>query len=251
MLLQNEAPSVLLLQETKCENFQFPLTEVQDLGYNVAIFGQKSYNGVAILSKEPIEDITLGLPKFEDSEARYIEALTYFKSKAIKVASVYVPNGNPNGEEAENKVKPILSARFKYKLEFLSALKNRLQGQAKLAEHFVAGGDINVAPQDIDVYSVKNWEGKVCFLPEEKQKFASIINTGFSDAVRMLAGDSQVFSWYDYRTKGFETGKGLRIDHILTSPFSTDCLRHFKILNFYRGLQKPSDHVPIQIEMEI
>lgn len=250
-LLENEKPSVLLLQEIKCETGSFPLQELEECGYNFAIFGQKSYNGVAILSKEPIEDVKTGIPEFTCPEARYIEAITYHKGKVVKVASVYVPNGNPNGEEAKNNIKAILSKRFQYKLDFLNSLKSHLKHEISKHEHFIIGGDINIAPTNLDVYSVKNWEGKVCFLPEEKAKFQSILNLGYADAMRVLAKDMQIFSWYDYRTKGFDTGKGLRIDHLLTSPLSTDCLKNYKVLEYYRGLEKPSDHVPMQITLEI
>lgn len=250
-LLQKERPHAVLLQEIKCENEQFPLSEIQDLGYNCAIFGQKSYNGVAILSLDAIEDVQCGLTGFDDKEARYIKALTYFKGKALKVASVYVPNGNPNGEEAKNNIKAINSLRFKYKLDFLESLKLDLKNELIAGEHFIVGGDINVAPENLDVYNVKNWEGKVCFLPEEKAKFRSILNLGYSDGIRSLAGSAQIFSWYDYRTKGFDTGKGLRIDHFFTSPISTDCLKGYKILDYYRGKEKASDHVPIEISLEI
>ena len=251
ILLQKESPEVVLLQEIKCENSQFPFEVIEELGYNIAVFGQKSYNGVAILSKSQIEDIKCGLPEFKDEEARYIEAVTYLNSHAIKVASVYVPNGSATGEEAKNNVKAHKSSRFQYKLDFLDALKEHLKKEVALGEHFVVGGDINIAPENIDVYDVKRWEGKVCFLPEEKAKFKSILNLGYSDAIRVLAKNMQIFSWYDYRTKGFDTGKGLRIDHIITSPITTDSLINFGVLEFYRGLERPSDHVPMLIELKI
>jgi exodeoxyribonuclease III len=249
MLLQKESPAVVLLQEIKCENSQFPQNEIQDLGYNIAIFGQKSYNGVAILSKFPLEDIKYGIPNFEDKESRYIEAVTYFDNVAFKVASIYVPNGSATGEEAKKNIKAHKSNRFQYKLSFMDALKSYLKLEIEKGEHFAIGGDINIAPNDIDVYDVKRWEGKVCFLPEEKLKFHSILNLGFSDAVRVLADNKPIFSWYDYRTRGFDTGKGLRIDHIITSPSVTDSLKNYSILDFYRGLEKPSDHVPVLVEV--
>jgi exodeoxyribonuclease-3 len=251
LLLRNEKPNVVLLQEIKCEEHTFPFAELEEEGYNIAIFGQKSYNGVAILSKEPLEEVKKGFSHFETHESRYIECITYFKGTALKVASVYIPNGNPNGEEAKQNVKAIHSKRFEYKLDFIKAFRETLREELKNNEHFIVGGDINVAPADIDVYSVKNWEGKVCFLPEEKAEFRAILNLGYSDAIRSLAPNTQMFSWYDYRTKGFDTGKGLRIDHLLTSPKSTDALHGFKVLDYYRGLPKASDHVPMQIELKL
>ena len=249
-LLKNEAPSVVLLQEIKCEEQNFPFEEIQDCGYNIAIYGQKSYNGVAILSKTQIEDVNRGFEGFKEGEARFIEAVTYFKNKALKVASVYIPNGNPNGEDVKNNIKAINCERFKYKLSFLQNLRNHLKKELTSGEDYIIGGDINIAPEEIDVYSVKNWEGKVCFLPEERAEFRAILNLGYADAIRTLAPNTQVFSWYDYRTRGFETGKGLRIDHFLTSPKSTDKLHNYKILEYYRGLEKASDHVPIEINLE-
>lgn len=247
LLLKNESPDVVLLQEIKCENSAFPLLEIQDAGYNVCFCGQKSYNGVAIISKNPFEEVATKIPNFEDAEARYIEAITYYKNTPIRVASVYVPNGQPTGDEAKTNIKAVNSKRFKYKLDFLEALKQHMTSYIYNTEYFIVGGDINVAPFDIDVYSVKNWEGKVCFLPQEKALVRGIINAGFSDCVRLLAPDNQMFSWYDYRTGGFATGKGLRIDHIFSSPGFTDKLKGYKILDYYRGLEKPSDHVPVEV----
>jgi exodeoxyribonuclease-3 len=249
LLLKQENPDIVLLQEIKCVDLQFPSDAISEAGYNFAIFGQKTYNGVAILSKMPIEDVSRGLPHFEDGESRYIEALTYLGKTAIKVASVYVPNGSPTGEEAKTRIKPQSSARFQYKLNFLDALKNHIKNQ--VSQSFVFGGDMNVSPADIDVYNVANWEGKISFLPEEKAKIKSILNLGYADGIRLLAGNLQIFSWYDYRTRGFDTGKGLRIDHIYTSPLITDFLSGFKVLDYYRGLEKPSDHVPMQIDIKI
>lgn len=251
LLLTNENPDVVLLQETKSEDVTFPITEIEDAGYNVCFFGQKSYNGVAILSKNPIESVIRGLPNFEDTEARYIEAVTYYKNHAIKVASVYVPNGQPTGEEAKITIKATESKRFKYKLGFLESLKTHLQSSVDAQEVFLIGGDINVAPFDLDVYSVKNWTGKVCFLPEEKALVRSIINLGFADTLRILAPQAQLFTWYDYRTKGFETGKGLRIDHIYCSPFASSYLNSYKVLEYYRGLEKASDHVPFEVSLNL
>lgn len=249
LLIKTENPDILLLQEIKCEEVNFPKIFFQDFGYNVAIFGQKSYNGVAVLSKNQIEDIKKGFNGL--NEARYIEAITYFNNKALKVASIYVPNGNPNGIEAKQNINPQEGERFRIKLNFLEDLYNKLKDDLKNNDHFILGGDINVAPEDIDVYSVKNWQGKICFLPQEKQRFKAILNLGYADAIRTLAKEAQVFSWYDYKTRGFETGRGLRIDHFLTNPITTDILKSYKMLDYYRGLSKPSDHVPIQILLDI
>lgn len=246
LLLRQENPSCVLLQETKCEDKDFPFQEIQDLGYNVKTFGQKSYNGVAILSKERIEDVKMGL---SGDDARYIESVTYFNGKAFKLASVYVPNGNPNGEEAKRNIKPSTSERFKYKLQFLDALGKRMDEEHNQSECFIVGGDINIAPEDVDVYSVRNWEGKVCFLPEEKLKFKEILDSKYKDAVRHMAGEKQVFSWYDYKTNGFNAGRGLRIDHFFVPSILEDKLKSYAILEHYRGLERPSDHVPIQIEL--
>lgn len=247
-LLKNESPDTILLQETKCEDRDFPFTEIEEYGYNCATFGQKSYNGVAILSKGPLEDIQKGLSVWG---ARYLEAITYAGNKIMKIASVYVPNGGASSEEVKIKVKNSESKNFKYKMDFLDELYNMMQKEIKTCDPFIIGGDINIAPYELDVYSAKAMEGQICFLPEERKKFKAFINLGYTDTIRMMCGQQKIFSWYDYRNGALDTGKGLRIDHFLTSPIVTDRASGYKVLDEYRNLQKASDHIPMQLTINI
>ncbi len=233
--LKETTPDVVLLQETKTVDDAFPRMEIEDLGYNIALFGQKTYNGVAIFSRLPLEDIRIGLPGDDsDMEARYIEAVVSTKDGAVRVASAYVPNGQSPDSD-----------KFQYKLRFLARLKAHMQELLKLEEAFVIGGDYNVAPAPIDVYDPASLDGTVCYHPLEREALYSILHLGMYDAFRTLHPHKQTFSWWDYRSAGFETGKGLRIDHLLLSPQATDRLVSCEVLQNLRGLEKPSDHAPV------
>lgn len=229
--LKDTQPDVALLQEIKCVNENFPRMEIEDLGYNLAIHGQKSYNGVAILSKHPIEDVKTILPGEDtDVEARYIEAVV----KDIRVASVYVPNGMEVGHD-----------KFQYKLRFFERLRNHWQELLKFDEKLVFGGDYNVAPYDIDVNDPVASYGRICFHPAERANFKSIEYLGLVDAFRAANGNIQKFSWWDYRAGAFQHNKGLRIDHLLLSPEAADKLIASDVDTGPRNLDKPSDHAPV------
>jgi exodeoxyribonuclease-3 len=222
---------ILLLQEIKVQTENFPFEYFQDLGFNVAVHGQKTFNGVAILSKFPIEDVILGLPTFEgDPQARYIEAFT----GGVRVASVYVPNGQSVGSE-----------KYAYKLDFFERLRQHLAQQITLDEKFVVGGDYNVAPADIDVHDPKVWEGEILCSLQERLAFKSLLNEGLGDAYRLKYPNQRAFSWWDYRSGGFARNDGLRIDHLLLSHRAMDALEDVGIDNFPRSLEKPSDHAPV------
>jgi exodeoxyribonuclease-3 len=236
-LIADHAPDALLFQEIKCTNENFPYLELESLGYNIAVCGQKSSNGVAIMSKSPIEDVTNGLTGFNDDQARYIECITTLNGLTMRIASVYVPNGQEVGSD-----------KFTYKLAFLKALRAHLQELKRFEEVFIIGGDYNVAPEDIDVYDPKKLDGYVCFNIEERKLFRSILSDGFYDAFRVKHQGIQEFSWWDYRGRSLSGNQGMRIDHILTSPEATDRLFDAKILKKYRNLDKPSDHAPVLCE---
>lgn len=250
--LQNEAPDILLLQELKCEKDKFPYSLITDLGYNIAIKGQKSYNGVAILSKYKIEDVIDELPDFEihknDEQARYIEAVVNFNNSAIRVASIYVPNG---GSVLEPGQKNHESEKFQYKMKFFDRLYQHFQNNLKYNEIAVYGGDYNVAYHNIDVYDPINLDGTICFHPEERKKFASILNLGYFDSFRSQNKNSQNFSWWDYRGNSFRYNKGMRIDYLLTSPLATDKIKSTKMDEFMYEKPKPSDHIPVCVTLEI
>ena len=238
-LVADHSPDAILLQEIKCTEDNFPYMELESLGYNIAIYGQKSYNGVAIMSKAPIEDVTRGIPKFDDASARYIECVTTLNGLTMRLGSVYVPNGQD--PKSDN---------FAYKLAFMQALREHFQTMRKHEEVFAIGGDYNVAPEDIDVYDPRKLDGTVGFHIEERKLIRAIINDGFYDSFRIKHPSAQEFSWWDYRRNGFVSDLGMRIDHILTSPEATDKLFDTKILKSYRAMEKASDHTPVMCEFQ-
>ena len=232
--LQDNQPDIALLQETKTVNENFPRMEIEDLGYNLAIHGQKSYNGVAILSKYPISDITTVLPGDDnDVEARYIEAVV----QDMRVASVYVPNGMEVGHD-----------KFHYKLKFFERLRDHMQNLLQYNEKLVIGGDYNVAPQAIDTYDPSH-DGAVCYNQAERIRFHAIEYLGMIDAFRAANPQMQKFSWWDYRAGAYQQNKGLRIDHILLSAEAADALNACDIDPTPRALEKPSDHTPVWCEI--
>lgn len=270
--LRADKPDIVLLQELKCVEDAFPKMEIEDLGYNLAIYGEKTYNGVAILSKFPLEDITRGIPGYDDPRARYIEAVVSVEGRGsrgekkyndltnsplaprpsplvIRVASVYVPNG----QEAT-------SDKFQYKLQFLDHLHAHLQTLLSYQEILVVGGDYNIAPDDIDVHNPKEWEGSVLTHDAVRKRFRKTLNLGMYNALKLVAsrqlpvagnqaGDRRLetgdYSWWDYRNSGFERDNGLLIDHLLLSPQAADALESCTIEKSLRALEKPSDHTPV------
>ena len=233
--LKSSRPDIVLLQETKCEEIAFPKALLEDLGYNIALSGQKSYNGVAILSKYPLEDVRRGLPAFpEDENARYIEAV----AANFRVASVYVPNGNTVGSE-----------KYQYKLKFLDNLCSHMATLLLFEEACIIGGDYNIAPEDRDVHNPQAWEGEVLCSVPERQQFQSLLHLGYYDALRLQDKDSSSakgpFTWWDYRKGAWQNDEGLRIDHLLLSPMAADRLQAAGVEKEPRGWDKPSDHAPV------
>ena len=235
--LREHEPDVMLLQEIKCEAHAFPLEAIEDLGYNIAIHGQKTFNGVAILSKSPLEDVQRGLSFFEeDPQARYIEAVT----NSVRVASVYVPNGQAVGTD-----------KYAYKLVFLERLHQHLQSLLQYEEIVVIGGDYNIAPADLDVADPKAWEGDVlCSIPERKA-FQALLNLGYRDGFRIDHPHEKLYSWWDYRSQAWPNDAGLRIDHLLLSPQATDRLQSTGIDKAPRGKEKASDHAPVWCSIDV
>lgn len=239
--LKQHAPDIVLLQELKCVDEAFPVLEIESLGYNLALHGQKTYNGVAILSKFPIDETFKGLPGDEnDDQARYIESVISLPHGAMRVASVYVPNGQEPGSE-----------KFSYKMRFLDRLYKHLKQLLNYEEILVVGGDYNVAPEEIDVYDPKSLDGTVCFHPEERTRFRKLLHMGFTDAYRALHPQKHQFSWWDYRGGGWQYNKGMRIDHLLLSPEATDRIKTCDIESELRGEEKSSDHVPVYCQLKI
>lgn len=240
-LRSDNAPDVVGLQELKVEDHGFPLMEIEELGYNVATHGQKTYNGVAILSKYPLDDVRRGLPGNEDDEqARYIEAVVCAGENVVRVASVYVPNGQA-----------VDSDKFAYKMRFFDLLGQRLDTLRGYNEITVIGGDYNVAPYALDVYDPKRLDGTVCYHPREREKIRSIFHSGYYDAFRTLYPERQEFSWWDYRGASWKANQGLRIDHLLLSPHAVDRLQTCETLVDMRGAEKASDHAPVVCTLDV
>lgn len=224
---------MLLLQELKCQEESFPFQVFQDLSYNVILRCQKAYNGVAILSRFPIVKVSDSL--VNDDEARYIEGTVEFPGKRIRLISIYVPNAQSPD-----------SPRFEYKMQFHDALTRRITEYLSHAnEILLLGGDINAAPENIDVYDHVKLDGCTGFHIKERNKLRELLNIGMFDTFRMKYPDKQEFSWWDYRGGGLQKNEGMRIDHILTSAEGADSLVDCYIVKSLRYIEKPSDHVPV------
>lgn len=238
--LKDAAPDIVCLQETKCTDDTFPRMELEDLGYNLAIHGQKTYNGVAILSKHRLEDVAPGLPEGEgDDHARYIEAVVAVNGRTLRVASIYLPNGNPLGTE-----------KFTYKLAWMDRLIRHSKRLLKYEEPFVLAGDYNVIPTADDVYDPKAWEGDALYQPESRSRFRALLNLGLTDAFGACHTEPHRYTFWDYQAGRWQKDQGIRIDHLLLSPQAADRLRACDIDKDVRGREKPSDHVPIWAELD-
>ena len=240
--LADGAPDVICFQEIKTTDEAFPTDAFESLGYNTATHGQKSYNGVAILSKRPLEDVVRGLPGSEgDDHARYIEAVIPSESGgAIRVASIYAPNGNPPGTE-----------RFAYKLAWMERFARHVRNLLLLEEPLVLMGDYNVIPAPEDCYDPKAWMGDALFQPETRAAFRRICNLGLTDAYRACHAEPHRYTFWDYQAGAWVKDHGIRIDHILLSPQAADRLVSSSIERKVRGWEKPSDHVPVLCELAI
>ena len=240
--LAEAAPDIVCLQEIKTTDEAFPAFEFEALGYNCIVHGQKSYNGVAILSKRPPEDVVKGLPAQEgDDHARYIEAVIPGESGGtVRVASIYAPNGNPPGTE-----------RFGYKLTWLERLNRHIRHLLSFEEPLILSGDFNVIPGPDDCHDPRAWTGDALFQPETRAAFRRIVNLGLTDAFRACHAEPHCFTFWDYQAGAWVKDHGIRIDHILLSPQAADRLMNCSIERKVRGWEKPSDHVPVMCELAI
>jgi exodeoxyribonuclease III len=234
--LKESAPDVLCLQELKCEDEAFPRLEVEDAGYNVVLHGQKTFNGVAILSRHPIEDSIIGLPGFDgEVQSRYIEAvISDGAGGALRVASIYAPNGNPPD-----------TPKYAYKLSFMEALTRHAAALLRLEETTALVGDYNVIPQERDAHDPAAWAGDALFLPQSRTAYRRLLNLGYSDALRAATDEGGLYTFWDYQAGAWQKNKGVRIDHLLLSPQAADRLARVEIAKAMRGGDKPSDHAPI------
>jgi exodeoxyribonuclease-3 len=233
--LGQASPDVVLLQEIKCQDENFPFLEIEAAGYKAAVHGQKSYNGVAILSKHPIANVVRGLPEANgDEQARYIEA----DVAGLRVASIYLPNGNPAPGE-----------KYDYKLAWMRRLITHAKALLATEQPFVLAGDYNVCPTDDDVYDPANWSMDALCRPESRGLFRELCHLGLTEAFRSLHPEPHRYTFWDYQAGAWPRDNGLRIDHVLLSPQAADRLVACDIDKGPRGREKASDHTPIWVEL--
>jgi exodeoxyribonuclease III len=236
--LREVGPDVLCLQELKCVDAAFPYFEIESCGYNCAVHGQKGFNGVALLSKRPLE-VTRGLPGDENDEhARYIEAVVTTDDGTIRIASIYLPNGNPPDTD-----------KYTYKLAWMDRLIAHAKTLLALEEPVVLAGDYNVIPSARDCYDSEDWQSDALFLPQTRQKFHNLINLGLTDALRATTDAAGLYTFWDYQAGAWQRNRGICIDHLLLSPLAADKLVKVTIDKERRAEDKPSDHVPVRIEL--
>lgn len=246
--LDEAQPDVALLQEIKSVDEAFPRELFEDRGYQVETHGQKSFNGVAILSKLPLEDVSRGLPGDEsDEQARYIEA-TVIGKQAIRLCGLYLPNGNP--VELDDNGTPVPGGKYAYKLAWMKRLYTR--AQTLLAEEmpFLMAGDYNIIPQTEDAASPEKWREDALFRQESRDQFRRLVNLGLTDAFRARVQSPGSYSFWDYQAGAWNKNDGIRIDHLLLSPQTADMLTDCQIDKDIRAREKPSDHVPVWITLD-
>lgn len=230
---------VVLLQEIKSVDEAFPRALFEDRGYNVETHGQKSFNGVAILSKLPLEDVTRGLPgDDEDEQARYIEASVMGNDTALRICGLYLPNGNPTP-----------GPKYDYKLAWMQRLEDR--ARALLAEEtpFLMAGDYNIIPQAEDARRPDAWREDALFRPESRTAYRRLLNLGLTEAIRARHQQPELYSFWDYQAGAWNRDDGIRIDHVLLSPEAADLMQDCGIDKEVRGEEKPSDHVPVWVDL--
>lgn len=234
--LKDVEPDVLCLQELKCTDDDFPRKEVEALGYHAAVHGQKGFNGVALLSRAPLaEDAASGLPgDADDVQSRYIEGIVGKDKAALRVACLYLPNGNPIGTE-----------KFEYKLGWMERLRKRAKTLLEKEESFILAGDFNVIPDARDAKNPSAWVNDALFQPQTRAKFRELLALGLTDALRATSDRADLFTFWDYQALSWQRNNGIRIDHLLLSPKAADRLIGVDIHKEMRGLDKPSDHVPV------
>jgi exodeoxyribonuclease-3 len=233
-------PDVACLQEIKCVDEKFPADAFEALGYNVAVHGQKSYNGVALISKTPLEDVRKGLPGEDaDDHARYLEAVVS-GPRPVRVASIYLPNGNPVGTD-----------KFTYKLRWMERLKVHAAELLALEEPLALAGDYNVIPEPEDADNPAAWAGDALFQPETRGAFRGLKWLGLTDAYMAADGAPGGYTFWDYQAGAWNRNHGIRIDHLLLSPQAADHLGEVVIHRDVRGWDKPSDHVPVSVELRL
>jgi exodeoxyribonuclease-3 len=234
--LASAQPDVVGLQETKCTDEQFPLAELQAAGYHVAHNGQKTYNGVALLSKQPLEDVSRNIPGFDCEQRRVIAATT----GGVRVVNAYVVNGQAVGSE-----------KYEYKLRWLAALHGYLAEELKQHPRLAVTGDYNIAPAPEDTHDPAVWEGGILCSEPERAAFRDLLALGLKDSFRLFEQPAGSFTWWDYRQAAFRRNMGLRIDHVLVTEALAACCRGSHVDTAPRRLERPSDHAPVTLTLEL
>lgn len=239
--LKDVSPDIVCLQEIKCVDEAFPRMEIEALGYNVETHGQKTFNGVALLSKHPFDEVTRGLPgDDDDQQARYIEGVVSTKTGVMRVGGLYLPNGNPLGTE-----------KFTYKLSWMDRLIAHTKTLLAYEEPFVLAGDYNVIPMPLDAKNPDAWTEDALFQPESRAKFRELLALGLTDALRATTDEGGRYTFWDYQAGAWQKNNGIRIDHLLLSPQAADRLTGVEIDKDMRAREKPSDHVPVRAIFDI
>ena len=247
--LDEAQPDVVLLQEIKSVDDAFPREIFEERGYNVETHGQKSFNGVAILSKLPLEDVSRGLPGDDsDEQARWIEA-TVVGKQAVRICGLYLPNGNP--VELTDDGSPVPGGKYAYKLAWMERLRNRAKDLLADEMPALMAGDYNIIPQPEDAKRPEAWAEDALHRPESRAAFQRIVNLGFTEAFRARHQGPGHYSFWDYQAGAWNRNDGLRIDHFLLTPQAADLLTDCQIDKDVRGREKPSDHVPVWVDLDI
>ena len=244
--LEAEQPDVACLQEIKTVDEGFPRLEIEALGYHIETHGQKSYNGVALLSKLPLEDVRRGLPGDDsDEQARYIEAVVSTARGAVRVASIYLPNGNPVETDG------VRSAKYAYKLAWMDRLRTHAAELLTYEEPLVLAGDYNVIPRAGDTHDPRGWWGDAAFRQETHDAYHAILHLGLYDMFDQFNGKDGEYTFWDYQRGAWQNNLGIRIDHLLCSPQAIDRAEGLAIHKMTREGVKPSDHVPVVGEFNL
>ena len=236
--LKKYKPDILMMQEIKTENINFPYDDFSNLNYESHVFGQKSYNGVAIISKNKLKNIRFDLIKDKLNQSRIISADAEFKNKNIQLINIYIPNGNPIDTE-----------KYQYKKKWLDDLIKQLKSSIKKNPNIILGGDFNIIPSSEDVYNAKSFENDALFRLEIRKKLREMINLGFVDVYRHFNKTKEGYTFWDYMRGAWQKNNGMRIDHFLVSNSLIDKIKSFNINKDPRGREKPSDHTPIEIKL--
>ena len=238
--LKEASPDIACLQEIKSVDEAFPRGEIEALGYNLETHGQKGFNGVALVSKLPFDEVNRGLPVLDgdgDDQARFIEGVFTVGDKPLRVVSLYLPNGNPVDTE-----------KFPYKLSWMARLEAWARERLALEEPLILAGDYNVIPEPEDCHDPKVWEGDALFRPESRAAFRSLLNLGFTEALRNTTDAPETYTFWDYQAGAWQKNNGIRIDHLLLSPEAANRLSGVSVDKHTRAWEKPSDHVPVWVE---